>query len=312
MTKAIQWWLCITSLLASLAVADDARPLSIGAYYYPWYDSNGLHWSEGYYGKNKGQQPALGLYSSRAQKTIQQHITWSADLGIDHWICSWWGPGSWEDQTLKNQILPELADNPAAPKFCLLYESAGLLGLSDEHGINFDETGQTAKFAEHFRYLARNYLSHPNYLRIDGKPVIYLYLTRTFSGDYAFALKRARVAAEAQGFELYLVGDEVFWAKPDNIRIQQFDAITSYNMHGPERFADLTDWRPFIEEVEAVYQNYRDVASSHGVNFIPGVMPGFDANHTETIYYPIPRTLSPTDPAWSTLRDTYIFSAFRE
>ncbi len=290
------------SLIICLPSAGEEAEVSTGAYYYPWYHSDGRHWDEGYEGETKGLEPALGQYSSRSESTIRQHIKWSQSLGIDHWICSWWGPQSWEDVTLHNHVIPQLEGNEAgsgtesaaAPKFCIFYESGGLLGLDPVNGIDFDSPGVTTKFPDHFRYLARTYFAHPQYLKIDGKPVVYLYLSRTFSGDYSLAITRARTAAEAHGFGLFLIGDEVYWGGPDEERIQQFDAITSYNMHGPEEFSGLKDWSIFVERCEGVYQRYRDIASGLSVGFIPGVMPGFDSREASGKHYPIPRSIYPS------------------
>lgn len=221
----------------------------------------------------------------------------SNDLGIDTWICSWWGPESWEDTTLRSAVLPVLlpeAGHDPELTFCILYETGGILGLDPERGIEFDEAS-TATFVEHFRFLASRYFSHPAYRRIGGKPVVYLYLSRTFSGEYAAALAKARAAAAELGFSLFLVGDEVYWGEPDKERISRLDAVTSYNMHGPKKYAELEDYRGFVEDCGEVYRRYRDVAEELGVTFIPGVMPGFDATHTANgaNYYVIPRTLSP-------------------
>ena len=98
-------------------------------------------------------------------------------------------------------VVPEIeaqnAANPGLPQtFCLLYESEGILGLDSARGIEFD-LRRAADFAEHFRHLAREYFAHPAYYRIGGKPVVYLYLSRTFSGDYVTALSRASSSRSA-------------------------------------------------------------------------------------------------------------------
>lgn len=279
-----------------------SEDVSVGAYYYPWYDSDGRHWDSGYDGKLANLKPSLGEYSSRDPKVISQHLNWSNDLGIDHLICSWWGPQSWEDETLLRHVLPVIEDQEEAPQFCLLYETAGILGLDPDVGIDFDLRGNSRKLGEHIHYLARNYFSHPSYLKVDGKPVIYLYLSRTFTGDYAEGLENARTVAESLGFELFFVGDEVYWGAPDKERIVQFDAITSYNMHGPEAFSHLTDWNEFLSETESIYQQYREVARELKVGFIPGVLPGFDSRGASGDHYPIPRSLNQDLPGNSTLK----------
>lgn len=290
----------ITAIPLLSLQADELRP-SIGAYYYPWYDSAGRHWEEGYHGKSSGRKPAPGLYSSRSPHTIRQHISWAGEMGIDHWIASWWGPESWEDHTLRRAVMPMLEQAEAAPRICLLYEAEGLLGLDPEAGIVFDSEA-VETFSEHVRFLAREYFSHSSYLRFENRPVLYLYLSRAFAGNYQQALLRARAAAEAQGFDLFLVGDEVYWGAPVRERIRLFDAITPYNMHGPEHFRELEDWQEFLNECQDVYRQYGDVAREEGVVLIPGILPGFDSRDADGDHYVIPRTLTGAVDGKSTLQ----------
>ncbi len=274
------------------AAAEESMPMRVGAYYYPWYGESGRHWQLGYDGKKDRHGPALGEYDSRSATVIRQQIASSREIGIDHWICSWWGPGSWEDETLLRHVLPEL-DDPAL-KFCLFYEAEGLLGLDPERGIEFDAE-KVETFTRHFRWMAERYFAHPAYLRIEGRPVVYLYLSRVYSGDHARALAKARVACAARGHEIYLVGDEVFWHQPDPERLRLLDAVTAYNLHGPPEFAALRDWGSFIEACDGVYQRWRASCETAGVDFIPGIMPGFDSRGTGggDRHYVIPRVLSP-------------------
>lgn len=283
-------------LLGGIGAADEP-PVHVGAYYYPWYDAPDRHWDLGY----AGEGPRLGKYSSRSAEVIRQHLDWSREFGIDSWICSWWGTDSWEDETLRRFVVPALesalANGEPTPRFCLFYESEGLLGLDPETGIEFDES-TTTRFLNHFRYLADHYFSSPAYLRIEGKPVVYLYLSRAFAGGYARALLRARAVGEARGFSLFLVGDEIYWGEPDADRIAALDAITAYNLHGPEIYAGLKDWNPFIKDCDDLYRRYREVASGSGTLVIPGIIPGFD---TRGRHYFIPRFLSPDDRSTGTL-----------
>lgn len=271
--------------------SEEPASIHVSAYYYPWYGSDGRHWREGYDGIDRDDGPELGLYDSNSAEVIRQHLEWSREFGIDNWIVSWWGTDSREDDTLRESILPEMTDETT---FCLLYETQGILGLDPERGIEFGEK-EIAQFAQDFRYFARNYFSHPNYYRIEGRPVVYLYLSRTFSGDYHQALARARAVCEAQGFSVYLVGDEVFWGKPDRERIAALDAVTSYNMHGPLQFSGASDWTEFIDESGVVFSQNRVIADKEGVDFIPGILPGFDARGLgpNNPHYVIPRVLKP-------------------
>ena len=265
--------LCLLILLVLASGVSSAADRDVAVYYYPWYDID-RHWQEGYLRSLllPAQPPELDEYSSRSTDLINQHLDWSESFGIDSWICSWWGPGSWEDQTIRNDISPLMAGRDVS--YCLLYESAGLLNLQSDQ-IFFDES-RIATFRSHFQYIGDTYFSDPHYLKVDGRPAVYLYLTRTFTGDYQQALQAIRQDAQALGFELFLIGDEVYWGAADAIRIAELDGITAYNMHGPLQYSGYPSNTNFIPDVAAKYAEYRSVAETLGVAFIPNILPGFN------------------------------------
>jgi hypothetical protein len=245
----------------------------VNVFYYPWYDTT-RHWQEGYLRSIlvPPQPPQLGQYSSRNNSVINQHITWSETYEISNWICSWWGPGSWEDITIENNIAPLLAGHNVT--YCIFYESASLLNLQNNQ-INFDSS-TTATFVSHIHYIASTYFSDPKYLKINGRPVIYLYLSRCFTGSYKAALQQIRQDVQTLGYNIYIVGDEVYWGTPDTARIATLDAITTYNMHGPANYAGYPSQTNFISDVYNQFVLYKTAATSKGVTFIPGTNPGFN------------------------------------
>jgi len=262
------------------------------AYYYPWYDAQ--HWEEGYWRAElqPPQQPLLGTYNSRDEAVIEQHLQWSETYGIDSWAVSWWGKRSWSDGTIRKALLP--AFEGRTTRFCIFYESLKRLGGLQGGRINFAKK-QIRRMKRDFRYLARRFFGHPNYLKVEGKAVVVLYLTRTYRGQYKEALAAARRAARSKGFELYLVGDEVFWNPPERKRIRQLDAITAYNMHGPWQFKGYPQASGFFEMVEAQYRRFREIARREAVDFIPNAFPGFNdlGVRPEVGHYIIPPRASP-------------------
>jgi len=287
--------------LVPLTLAAGESPAHLSAYYYPWY-SHDRHWHEGYLAEEG--DPALGTYNSRSPSVIRQHLDWSRQGGIDNLVCSWWGPGSWEDDTIRRYIAPVISAeaNPENPTLCVFYEAEGILGMDPERGIVFDKE-TTEKFVEDFAYLAETYFDLPSYYRIDGKPVVYLYLSRTFAGDYANAIARVRAKMRSLGHEVFLIGDEVYWGDPDETRVALWDAVTAYNLHGPPLFGDQPDQTLFVEECDTLYQDWVELCTRLGLKLIPGFIPGFN-NHgadPDKTYYPISRNLTPGAPDTSTL-----------
>jgi hypothetical protein len=126
-----------------------------------------------------------------------------------------------------------------------------------------------------FSYLARTHLAHPSYLRLDGRPVVVLYLVRNYVnvGDL---LQRLRRAARAQGVDPFLVADVVFHKLPPaeldwELLGRDFDALTGYNLYDAR---DPDSLAP--ERQRQIWRNWWPVASGMGLPLIPVVMPGYD------------------------------------
>lgn len=255
----------------------------IGAFYYPWYDTN-RHWQEGYKGST-----VLGEYSSRSQAVISQQIDWASEYGIDFFLTSWWGPNSWEDVTLRDYFLASKDINYV--KFAILYESYGRLKADEGGKINFDNPDNKLQLTEDFRYLSKTYFSNERYLKINNKSVVFIYLSRAFGGDYEGAISELRDEMRKDSYELYLIGDQVYWQSPseesEKELMKQFDAVTAYNMHTSIEGIDTN----FVEKVSNKYKEWSEVANSLDIDFIPNVMPGFDdtAVRPEAKHPAIPR-----------------------
>ena len=183
-------------------------------------------------------------------------------------------------------------------KFAMFYETWNLgfdpvresTPVTFQMELHFD--ADMLSFAEH-------YFPNRSYLRIDGRPVVFLYLTRTLTGDVAGMIRGARTVLEARGYDPYFIGDEVYWrvtpevqqpggpvltTAPQVNRIAQFDAITSYTLYfgdpqptlgpigdflGYPGDSDLVADEKFLI---AVYRN----ATNDRVPVIPDVGPGFN------------------------------------
>ncbi|MFO7773020.1 MAG: glycoside hydrolase family 99-like domain-containing protein [Dehalococcoidia bacterium] len=246
----------------NIASADN---MLIGAYYYPWY-SGTTHWDEGY-----KDTPVLGEYNCRDEETINIHIDWATGHGVDAFIMSWWGPYSWEDVTLKNHFLKaSLADEM---EFCIHYETWGRLEVSVQGEVDLSNQSNRTRLIQDFKYLEETYFSDPGYLRIQGRPVVVIYLARTFVGDVEGAISELRGAMEE---DVYLIADIVYWQHPYSPRqrmlMGQFDAITSYNMHASVEGIDDN----FGDKFSQKYAEFLEVAEEIGVGFVPNLMPGFD------------------------------------
>jgi glycoprotein endo-alpha-1,2-mannosidase len=254
----------------------------IGAYYYLWYPEN---WRLGYLNGliDPPQGPILGQYDSSDMKTVEQHIAWSSQYGINFWAISWWPDHPELDRKLRESVLK--AKNIGDIKFCIFYETAGL-GLADER-ITFTPD-KIKKMVSDFKYLAKTYFSHPSYLKIKGRPVVIIYLSRTFDGDYPAAISALRSSLKEMGFNPYLIGDEIFWyvirsaplppsIHPNMIRIKLFDAITAYNMYDWAKTKQMGygETSTFLSDVQTLYREYQS-AIGQEIKLVPAIIPGYN------------------------------------
>ena len=239
---------------------------NVGVHYYPWH-YNDFH--GGQYLREHvqpPQSPVLGEYNDREPAIIAAHLDWSRGAGIDFWSASWWGPLSREDITLRDHILPhpDLGDI----KIAILYETEGRTsGYTDYSNLGPD-----------FTYLAENFFGHPNYLKIDGKPVVFIYLTRVLSsmGTLGDSLAVMRKASAESGFELYAVGDQVFGLPPTMAGdIALLDAIFNYDVYGSMGATGYAG-QAKVDAYYAAQAGWKALADRAGTEYIPAVSPGFN------------------------------------
>eukprot|EP00542_Grammatophora_oceanica_P015639 CAMPEP_0194028372 /NCGR_PEP_ID=MMETSP0009_2-20130614/2356_1 /TAXON_ID=210454 /ORGANISM="Grammatophora oceanica, Strain CCMP 410" /LENGTH=860 /DNA_ID=CAMNT_0038667743 /DNA_START=216 /DNA_END=2794 /DNA_ORIENTATION=+ len=258
--------------------------LNVGVYYYPWH-GNDFHRGGGYARKDIGHTPTLGEYDDRSPEVVAAHLSWSRQGNINTWICSWWGPGSREDTTIKNSILkhPDLANH----KIGLFYETTGRI------------RGNNDKVASDIRYMCSNYFDHDNYLRINDRPVLFVYVTRVLhaKGTLGGIIALMRQAAADNGYpDIYIVGDQVFGSPPNQRQYHPFDwldAVTTYDVYG-----DLARGYAHQEQVDRHYdrQNlWKEQAEAQGSAFIPAVNAGYNDRgvRLDAEHLPLSRQLTP-------------------
>jgi predicted amidohydrolase len=249
------------------AVKEASQRPSFGAYYYPWYKKpkgSRLGWmSQALRGRLEPRQlPKLGVYDSRDPRVIAEHIAQSRRGAIDLWALSWWGPNSFTDVTIRDHILTH--PDAGKLKYAILYESTGRLGKLERPNY--------AKLVPDFEYLEKTYFKHPSYLQIDGKPVVFVYLTRVYfrrRGGDALAQLRRRFP------KLYLVGDEIFGPGYRERDAKLWDAVTAYDVYG-QSLSRHGGTQVGIDVLAKSYSQAKKVANDVGAAFIPAISPGFN------------------------------------
>lgn len=274
-------------ILAAMVAAATARGALVGAYYYPWYGpfAGGHSWTDTLRAHLlPPQSPQLGYYSSRDRSTIEAEIDQSHRGNISFWATSWWGPGSSEDKTIHDVILSD--PRAAELRYAIQYESTGRLGTFAQPNY--------ANLVPDFRYLAQNYFNNSDYLRIDGRPVVFLYLTRAYFNTPA---SRAAVADLRQTMQSefhidpYLIGDDVFAGDINAQRMRLWDAVTDFDVYGTALEAHGSTTAG-INALSSIYRQAHTTAHSVGIGFVPTASPGFDDRAVRSGHVAVPRYLT--------------------
>lgn len=233
----------IVSVAPHVPTANAAPSKPVMAFYYPWYEHS--DWDSA---KMSDLPPEP--YSGGDDAVIARHVQQADDAGIDALICTWYGPNEGR-----------------------LNERCGKL-LRASEGRDFNVTfipDQAADFTGTLRnpqgmidsliYLRDNYMSHPNWLRWNGKPVVVFWNLPSF-GDVN-AWRRVQQAVDPN-HEWFWLGEGT-----DFSYLDVFDGIY---------FFDIT-WQADPAQAMASYERrLNEYNRAHGTSkpFISTVMPGYD------------------------------------
>lgn len=121
------------------------------AFYYPWFPET--------WGSGTDYHPSLGAYDT-SLGVIQTHIAEMRYARCRAAIASWWGPRSPYDGRITTCLEAAYGTNF---HWALYYEREGY------------ESPSAMQIGDDLNYVLAHYTPHPNYLRIDGKPVIFAY-----------------------------------------------------------------------------------------------------------------------------------------
>jgi hypothetical protein len=131
------------------------------AFYYPWFPEA---WRQHGIAPYTKFTPTLGSYATTNAATIQNHIRALEYGHVEAVISSWWGQGTKEDARFP-LLLDQTIKAGSALRWAPYYEEESL----------GDPT--PAKIAGDLAYIKSHYASHPAYLRVGGRPVIFAFST---------------------------------------------------------------------------------------------------------------------------------------
>ncbi len=159
--------------------------------------------------KHPERLPALGYYDQANPEVADWETKWCAEHGVNFFIYCWYRTsqgepvkqmfGSAIDSLLKSKYRDKM-------KFTIMWENQvrGKAGVADEHDL----------MANLLPFWMENYFKKPSYLKVDNKPVLFIYRPEFLVDDLGGvekvrqAFDKMRQAAKDAGFDgLYLLGE---------------------------------------------------------------------------------------------------------
>lgn len=263
----------VTPRLSSGRAAYVPRPkpvrgkYEVGVYYFPGWRS-AAQWEP--IVRYPERRPVLGWYAEGSPIVADWHIKFAVEHGITFFAYDWyWSKGArslehgLHDGYLKARYRRLL-------KFCLLWANHNAPGASSvEDSIAVS------------RYWIQHYFRLPEYLRVDGKPVVIIFAPSRYRDDIgsegtrrAFAAMREQCrAAGLPG--LYLVacvggvGDARACAE------EGYDAITCYNWAGLN-MEGSSRWSPYSRLIEGYRRQWAQLAEQAPLPQILPISGGWD------------------------------------
>ena len=260
--------LCVIMVLAAVSQAgqesSDAVQRRVMAFYYPWYgipDGPGgagrtVHWGR-IDAANKDIQasthyPELGAYDSHDPKVIDQHCRWAKEAGIETFIVSWWGHNDYTDRAME-KILDGCRHHGLSA--CIYYET-----------VPRPQTPKSA--AEDIIKVLNKYGDHPAYLKVNEKPVVFVYgraLQQLGLTDWLKAIKMINAGYEKG---VTAIGDQFSFGSA-----RVFDGVHTYNTAGNLRGMNPAEARKWAAET---YKSWVQLADRAGKISSITVIPGYD------------------------------------
>ena len=181
----------------------------VGAHNCPlWEASKYSMWSQLL--KHPERTPALGFYAQENPEVADWETKWAVEHGVDYFIYCWYRASQGEpvkmnfgsaihEALFKSKFVSKM-------KFTIMWEnqSKGLAGVANEQDL----------MENLLPFWIENYFKHPSYVKIDNKPLLFIYRPEFLIDDLGSienvrkAFDLMREACKKAGFDgLYLLGE---------------------------------------------------------------------------------------------------------
>ncbi len=234
------------------------------AFYYPWYgvpDGPGgagrsVHWghvdADAKDIRASTNYPIDGAYDSHDPNMIERHCRWARESNIDTFIVSWWGHNSFSDRAM-DKILDICLRNEL--KACIYYET-----------VPRPQTPRSA--AVDIIKVLSGYGRHGAYLKVNGKPVVFVYGRALEQLGLKGWLEVIEIVNGQYDGGFAAIGDSFSYGSA-----RVFDGVHTYNTAGSLRGVEPDEVRKWAT---GTYRSWVQMADRAGKISTITVIPGYD------------------------------------
>lgn len=238
----------------------------VGMYYFPGWNTYRA-WSV--LNNFPERRPLLGYYREGDPEVADWQIKWMSEHGITFIVYDWyWSAGGRSlDHAIHNGFFNAKYHDKI--KFCLLWANHNPAGSSSaEDMVNVTN------------YWLDNYFLRPDYMKMDGKPVVVIFspsrLTEDLGADgVRQVLEKSRDMAKARGLAgIYFVAC-TYPGNTKTLEQEGYDALSGYNY--PSAGDKGQTVAPYADNVTGYQEFWNAIADNTSLRYIPVTDPGWDS-----------------------------------
>lgn len=230
---------------------------------------------------NVSLNPLAGRYPAASAEAYARHLEDAKQASIDFFLFSVRGSHNLaqfqQDSTRLASLLA--VDGAEQQGFAIAYDIRNFNLNNNARRIESAPGMLVNKFIGDIRRLGDAFFSRSNYTEAEGKKILYLTASHNlFATDNMAVYQQLRDALAADGFELYLIGEQPAWTPP---RRYDFRFEGSVDAVSQPRYVQITNgfynrYELFENIVDQAWQYNKDIFAEQSLAYIPQVSPSFD------------------------------------
>ncbi len=228
---------------------------------------------------NVVEEPIIGIYNGTVGDPVvyEEHVIQAQTAGIDFFIFEMRSSNNAGLNTQDIDFIDGLLSAPNATdvNFAISY-NFGNMGLNNNNRI--ESAGLVPTFIEDFKLMIP-YFEQSNYMKVDGKNLVYIFNAHQLhSDDNAALYQQMRAELNSLGFELFIIGEQIEWTPTlrfDFRFINGVDAVThkTYALINVNQYDRLITFDKFTD---IAFNYHKETWQNYNIEYIPTVSPSMN------------------------------------